>query len=287
VRAVRVLVTGSSGFIGRATCRWLGRHGHTVLRAQRTPAPGALALDLEHPDSALFDARPDVILHLAWGHADNQHRDDPYHFAVNLRFSEWLAEEAAARGVPLIGVGSQAEYGPAGVVLTPQTPCHPITAYGAAKLRAGERFAERGAWIRVLTAYGPGDDPRKLLPYLAATFRRGERAVTSPGAQRWDWLHVEDAAAALGRAVETRLTGLHVLAAEELCSIADLTRALWSEARRRGFAPPEPEIGGRPYNPNELFLLAGDSTSFRSATGWAPTVPLAAGLSTLFDEEPG
>ena len=46
-------------------------------------------------------------------------------------------------------------------------------------------------------------------------------------------------------------------------------------------------IGGRPYNPNELFLLAGDSTSFRSATGWAPTVPLAAGLSTLFDEEPG
>ncbi len=292
---LRVLVTGATGFVGRALMQWLRARGHSTVGLQRRePGPGVILLDLEEgvrrPDRvavALAAAAPDVVVHLAWGMASNPYRNHRAHYELNLRFTQLLVDAVAARPTcHFVGVGSQAEYGVHADVLRPDTPCVPLHAYGDAKRLSGEyalaRLGARGCWLRLLTAYGPGDDPNKFLPYLVGAYQRGEVAVLSPGDQRWDWLHVDDAAAAIGRCAEGRVAGLHVLASGEVASMREIALQLREIALGRGLSPPMPHFGGRPYNPNELMLLAGDATSLREAAGWAPDVPLAMGLAGLF-----
>ncbi|MBS1984655.1 MAG: NAD(P)-dependent oxidoreductase [Bdellovibrionales bacterium] len=293
---MKIFVTGSTGFLGRALVRTLHARGHEVRRMQRRdPAPdvflqdlsqiaansGALARDLE-------SFRPDAVLHLAWGWATNTHRNDPCHFTENLRATQALVDILADRlpGTRLIAVGSQAEYGVQNCLLTPSTACRPINAYGKAKLLAGEyalaRLGERAAWLRLLTAYGPGDDPNKFLSYLVRSFRDGTVPQVSPGAQVWDWLFVDDAAEALALSAEQAVSGVHVLAAGEMASFRDITLKLLAIAQSKSLPAQTPNFGARGYNPNELFFLGGDSSSLQRVSGWRPRTRLDDGLKTLF-----
>jgi UDP-glucose 4-epimerase len=292
----RFFVTGASGFIGRAVVRWLKGRGHDVTCMTRHAAAGdapvfvsTLEECLSNPSALaerLGTLQPHVIVHLAWGRATNTARDDPYHYLVNLRFTQLLVDLLAdgLSGVHVVGIGSQAEHGVLNEVLTPASVCRPADAYGRAKRLAGEYLLARlpeSCWLRLLTAYGPGDDENKLIPYVARCYRDGAAPVLSPGEQRWDFIHVDDAAAAIGLAGERRVAGLHMLASGETATIKEVALRMRELAIRRGLAAPEPVLGGRPYRQNELFLLAADASSLRVAASWAPAVPLDAGLESV------
>ena len=295
---MRIFATGATGFVGRSLIPLLEAAGHEVLSLQRSlnlnnahalkGDLSELASDPKPLQNALQSFQPHVVIHLAWGKASNLYRDHACHYLENLRFTERLVD-IVADDLPrthFIGVGSQAEYGPLNTLLTPATAAHPRLAYGKAKKLAGEyalaRLADRAAWLRLLTAYGPGDDPNKFIPYVLKCYRDGQAPVTSPGAQVWDWLHVSDAALALSTCAEQRVSGLHVLASGETASFRDVTLQLQTLARARGLNALDPQFGGRPYATNELYYLAGDPASLMRACGWRPGLPLAIGLTTLF-----
>ena len=288
-----ILVTGATGFIGRSLCQLLEARGQRVRRMQRRPGPGdTVVLDL---DSALAEPHRlddalegiDAVAHLAWGYASNPFRDDPRHVSLNLAFTRLLVDRVAERpGIRWVGAGSQAEYGNPGVLLRPDTPTAPNNAYALAKRDAGryalERLPGRAAWARILTAYGPGDDPNKFIPYLVSQLRSGQEAEMSPGAQRWDWLYVTDAAAALAALLTSlEAEGVFVVASEETATFAEIAAGLVERARAAGWPARPPRVGGRPYLPNERMFLAGDAARLRALTGWRPVVPLSAGLDRL------
>lgn len=294
---MRVIVTGATGFLGRSLlkrleaagddiCLWQRRDPTTDARVHRIDLATA-ALDRDILATAFRAFAPDVVIHLAWGHATNLHRNDPRHYMENLRFTEHLIDVVAdSPRTFFVGIGSQAEYGTANRMLTPATPAHPLNAYGRAKKIAGDyalaRLGHRAAWLRLLTAYGPGDDPNKFLPHLVRSFTSGVAPDMSPGDQLWDWLHVEDAVAGIESVARHRAGGLHVLAAGEAATLKDVAFRLRDIARKRGHKALDPNVGARAYNANELMVLTGDASSLRRATGWAPKISLDQGLETLF-----
>ncbi|MBL7372666.1 NAD-dependent epimerase/dehydratase family protein, partial [Escherichia coli] len=108
-----------------------------------------------------------------------------------------------------VGMGSQAEYGPVSARLDETVPTRPTTVYGAAKLSTAlmlERLAEADglsfAWLRLFSSYGPKDDLSWLIPYMARRLLAGERPALTPGEQIWDYIYVEDAAAAVAAALD-------------------------------------------------------------------------------------
>ena len=143
--ARRILLTGATGFIGARIAERLRERGHSLGLLIRRPKPadraaeiyGACAMicgDLQSPASyadALRAFRPDILVHAAWTGASGAERNDLAQIG-NITATAMLLETAIAADTKLIGLGSQAEYGPQNRKLDEQAPTAPTTLYGRA-----------------------------------------------------------------------------------------------------------------------------------------------------------
>ncbi|HEV8537169.1 MAG TPA: NAD(P)-dependent oxidoreductase [Candidatus Limnocylindria bacterium] len=168
---MRVLVTGSSGFIGRHLVRELALHGYQVTAVDRIPGdppvPGVAEqtsdlLDRDGLAATIRGAQPECVIHLA-ARTDLDERGDLSGYAANIQGVENLV--AAIRATP--GV-RRAIYTSSQLVCrigyTPESDddYRPNTLYGESKV-LGEKIVRREdgggvAWciVRPTTIWGPG-----------------------------------------------------------------------------------------------------------------------------------
>jgi nucleoside-diphosphate-sugar epimerase len=151
----RVLVTGASGLLGRRIVPLLREQGVEVLTTSRHdrlhPA------DLTRPGSmtALMESlAPDAVVHLAGGVPAPAVST----WEINLLPGiELLHAAARCRPQPrIILMGSAAEYGAAGALVTEETPTEPVSDYGRAKqvqTISARKFHEMGAAVLVLRPF--------------------------------------------------------------------------------------------------------------------------------------
>ncbi len=177
----------------------------------------------------------DVCIHLAWEGAARGGRMDARLQQDNVENTLALLCAVADKGCRrFIFSGSQAEYGittdfirrlqATGDVkqsqiaddirhqrttdiysTTERTPCHPRSEYGRAKLEVLHRASElcreldmTYIHMRLFSIYGPDDQPNSLISQCARAFVMGETMTTGSACdQMWNFLHVDDCAAAI------------------------------------------------------------------------------------------
>ncbi|MBE0621684.1 MAG: SDR family oxidoreductase [Burkholderiales bacterium] len=174
----RVLVTGASGFVGRAVCVDLAQRGFTVRAVVRelsraTDLPGELVriadIGADADWSSAF-AGVDAVVHLAA--RVHVMRDDVLHpmaayRAVNVAGTERLARAAAAQGVKrfvyLSSIKVNGEGTLSGQPYTADDLPAPVDPYGISKREAEEELRRVGretsletVIIRPVLVYGPG-----------------------------------------------------------------------------------------------------------------------------------
>jgi nucleoside-diphosphate-sugar epimerase len=166
----RVLVTGSSGFIGSAVICALAKAGHSVRAASRrspkVTCPGRIEWvqlpDLENDfDWAPFLDGIDVVVHLA-AIAHRTHADSGDYTRANRVATAHLARACCEHGIKRLifmsSIGAQAGSAADHVVTENDEPW-PITAYDRAKLAAEEEIRRSGVpftILRPVIIYGPG-----------------------------------------------------------------------------------------------------------------------------------
>jgi nucleoside-diphosphate-sugar epimerase len=207
---MRILLTGATGFIGREIVRPLLATGAEVYTlGRRDPHVRGVS---HHPVDLLgvadFGAVRDIgathLVHLAW-HPERNFWTAPENIdwaAASLRL---VRAFVAGGGRRVVVAGSCAEYAWRAEPLDETaSPLAPTTLYGTAKasLHAVLAAAAPGlglslAWPRIFFPYGPHERPQRLLGTLLDAMRRNEVARFSAGTQRRDFIHVEDAAAAI------------------------------------------------------------------------------------------
>ena len=224
---MNVLVTGATGFIGRALCRRLAASQATVIAAVRDPEraaallpPGTVTIrwNLDSPDDLPWDEMGDldVCYHLAWKGTGRSERMDPGVQTGNacaaLKLIRALGEHGCGR---FVFAGSQAEYGvtlqkmEAGEcgdgVITEDTVCDPVSEYGKAKLSVlengaplAESYAMTYIHARIFSIYGPGDHGQALIPSCMSAFAGRRHISLTSCRQKWNFLYIDDAADMLG-----------------------------------------------------------------------------------------
>lgn len=251
---MKLAVSGASGFIGRAL-------GPDVIAIPRGAAV---------PDAC------DAVVHLA-GIAHRSASEDEYE-AVNVRYTEQLARQAAAVGAPFVFMSSVKVHGEeSSSPLTERSPIQPLDAYGKSKARAEERLRGiAGLKLTILRpplVYGPGVKANFLA--LMRALARGWPLPLASIANRRSLVYVGNLVDAIRRSVGTPGTFLvsdgAAISTPTLCR--ELGEALGRPARLFPFPPA--------LLPGKLARsLEVDDSAIRAALGWHAPISSAAALKT-------
>jgi nucleoside-diphosphate-sugar epimerase len=242
-----ILVTGASGFIGRALCRDLVARGRATAGACRPDRRAAVPPGVERrPIGDLADedawrgalARTEAVVHLAGiAHvADRRAAADAAEHAhrVNAEATRRLAAAAAAAGARrLVFVSTAKVHGETSAApWREDAPPAPSDPYAASKWAAEQALAEtaRGAAIEIVVlrpplVYGPGVKAN-FLALLALCDTPWPLPFGSLDRNRRSLLYVGNLVAAIGRALD------HPAAAGRAYLVAD--DGAWSTAEIAG-----------------------------------------------------
>jgi nucleoside-diphosphate-sugar epimerase len=191
---MNVLVTGASGFVGRALVDEL-RHGdgayevHPLGRSDGDLAEDGVA------EAAVAEAQPDVVVHAAARIGVVRCEEEPeLALRSNVLATAQVARAAAEHGARLAYVSTSDVYGTA--VADEETPAAPASLYALTKWWGEEvtrHYAPAGlSVLRLHNPYGEGVDPGQGKGALPTMLWQAERREPIPAfageARSWCWI---------------------------------------------------------------------------------------------------
>ncbi len=277
MHAVKVAVSGATGFVGRHVVAALERAGaeptlwlspaSQLPEASRRHRVARIYVHAPARDAFAQLGAPDALIHLAWqglpnyGSLHHFEREAPAHYAA----LKALVEQGLGT---LVVAGTCFEYGMQSGPLDEARPALPANAYALAKdtlRRELEQLQRERAfaltWARLFYLYGDGQAPTALWPQLRRAAEAGAATFAmSGGEQLRDYLPVEQAAAHLvALALQRRGHGLVNVCSGQPVSVRSLVERWIAE---HGWSI-RPDLGRYPYPAHEPMAFWGDATKLR------------------------
>ena len=283
----RVLVTGASGLIGSHVLRVLGPECDVVAvsRAARPDEDGVkwLVGDLAELGAAtdiVASVQPEVVIHLAGLVRGDRSLDTVAPtLRANLVASVELLEAATRAGCRRIVLSGSLLEEPAtgGAESTPPSP------YGASRWAASgyarmfhALFDAPVVILRPSFAYGPGQEPTKLIPHVITTLLDGESPELSTGERLLDCVYAEDVARAYVDAATVRgVDGRTIdIGSGVLASVRQIVELIVEAV---GPTEGRPLFGTQPVRPLEQEVQVATEDAAR-LLGWRASTSLEKGL---------
>jgi len=309
VNQQRTLVTGGAGFIGSHLVDRLLADGHEVVAvdnldpfypaaakranlatASASPRFRLVELDVREADPVaglVAEVRPTAIVHLAAKAGVRPSIEDPGAYAATNVGGTIHLLEAARRLDPrprFVMASSSSVYGDRAAAPFRESDAvdRPVSPYAATK-RACELLGYTFhhlhglpvTCLRFFTAYGPRNRPDLAVAKFAALIEAGRPVpMFGDGTTRRDYTYVGDIVDGVARAVE-RCSGYHVynLGNSDPVELRDLIAAIGRALGR------EPTVERLPEQPGDVRQTYADVSLARNELGYAPSTPLAEGLS--------
>jgi nucleoside-diphosphate-sugar epimerase len=281
---VRVLLTGATGYIGRAVAEEMSAVGHVVVAVARSAAAESQLRDLRYetvrgdllrPESLVDAARAcDRLVHLA------ATQDDDMAASEQATVRAFLGALAGSEK-PFVYTSGVWVYGgaPPGQVLDEDSATDPVAIYAwrpalEAEVLAAARSGVRSIVIRPAMVYGRGGGPLNQFGDMAVN---GIPRYVGDGSNHWTLVHVDDLARLYVLALERASAGTLINAAVgEPIRVSDLALAATAGAGFTNPPVPWPEAdAAHVLGPVVAEALTRDhrisGERARTLLGWQPT----------------
>ena len=309
---MRVLVTGSTGFVGQKLVPCLLRRGHTVTAAHlpggdvaRLAGSGVttVPLDLRSPSSIrrALDTHTDAVVHLAAVASGGVARSDPglaweINAAGTARILDEVTKASSARSaLPRFLLASSLEvYGPGEPRPRRETdPLNPSSPYAASKrgaelacLETSSRTGLPLVIARATNQTGAGQDGQYFIPAFVNRITKakaaGEGVVRSGNLEPVrDFLDVADVVEAYVTLLERDdLRGIFNVSSGVGRRLAEVVSLIAELADADVQVRPDPALERSADIPH----LVGDNSRLVDETGWGPKVALEETLRTMIEK---
>ena len=289
---MKIILTGSTGFVGRHLARALLERGDKVYAIIRPQTDLSRLVDGVVPElyescvdqlsSIVARIKPAVVFHLA---ARFQDRHAPADIDPlirdNVTFGTMLAEAMTRADVRcLVNTGTSwqhyrnASYSPTCLYAATKQALEAILGY------YGDAMGIKVVTLKLFDTYGPGDQRGKLLSRFVQMVKDGSSLDMSPGEQLIDLVHVRDVVDAFLKAAY-RLTSGQVATSESYAvssgSLLKLRELAAIFADCAG-TPLRINWGARAYREREVMS---PWSAGKLVPGWRPRISLRDGLKEL------
>ena len=288
---MRILITGSSGFVGSRLVERLREADHTIIEmqrytARRVPRPDLIFCDIKDGDlvDALSTANPDLVIHLAALASNDIANHYPVETMQTIAVGTERLVEAMQRVVPkapLIAASSSEVYSSPGVIGS-------LNPYTAAKIASEESIRASGlsfVIMRPFNTYGRGliGLPRFVVDEtIHQALTTGHIQLRDPRPLR-DFLFREDHVNAYMKVVENIaepgvIGSTFDFGTSILESIAGMAYMVGKIVGVEGVTFTHQERDG------DIPLLRSESPLAHELLGWAPKYSLEDGLAASVEE---
>jgi nucleoside-diphosphate-sugar epimerase len=233
---MRILLTGCSGLLGRHVYTMLQQQGHEIISLVRKPAlckqEKVVNFDSQKLAIELFKLSPcQAIIHLA-SHSnlsETARTQDFFGTTLNATMTfinlakHWQAHLIFSSSISIYAIAPH---------ITLLSPLQPKTAYAITKLLAENLINAANLEISTILRYGGilGLGSQFYLginkSLIAARDQQLSPIVCGQGRGRRNYIYVKDAAQAILKALQEKITGTHLIAGSEILTIREMAEKI-------------------------------------------------------------
>lgn len=209
---MRILVTGSSGYVGSYVCEELTKRGHIVVNFHHR-------FENEITEN-LFElyGKPDKLIHCAWSGLPNYTSIDHYN---NVESHYKFIQHLVSQGLnDITAIGTCFE--------NLDKPNH----YSLAKIQLRKKLEQlpiNFKWAQLFYVYGGNDKPYNLLQVIRKAVNTGKKTFSIADVDR-DFIHVKNAANSIcDIALQSKVTGVIEVGTGVAIPVIDLAKRYFHE----------------------------------------------------------
>ena len=288
---MRILITGSTGFVGKNLVRRLVNEKHAILELTRNIKRsnqlfGNKTIKLQTTDVKfkvkILEFNPDIVIHLASYLTSSDKFDEATKLIeANISFLSKVLDAVSKTSLKLfINTGTFAEYFNGGDTLMPAY-------FYAATKTASRAFVDyyastynfKQCTVVPYTIYGGKDSNKKIIDIIYDSINSQQPIDLSPGEQVLDFIHVEDVVdfyVTLVNKLDTLdyKTNFHLGTGKgtSLKELAILIESVTSKKTKIIW-------GGKEYRSSDVMYAVADISNLK----WKPRVSLLEGIKNSFE----
>jgi len=297
----RVYVTGATGFIGKHLVHRLVQDGYSVGALVRSSSASHKTDNFDgvtyyHGDIRNYDDlsasisafRPDAIIHLVTYYAImHQAKEIGVMLDTNVKGTINLLEAAKEYGKihVFINTSSTQVYDPKPRRLMEDDEIKPQSLYAVTKRSAEEACTFYASayhvpcvTLRLFPPYGPGDQDRRLIPYVIGSILKNIPPNLTTGKQEWDFIYVEDIISAYLAVLKSfpfrQDHAVYNIGTGQPVSIRMVVEKIRTALDSRIDLP----WGSVPHRANEVWYNSADISRAERELGWVPQTGIDEGL---------